>query len=73
MVLLALHPSSNYLYTKTKSTILRPLKGEVGYDLAFIIKLSCFLDGSFKSTAFSIPSWLTMLLPFDVDLLYTPI
>ena len=34
MVLQALCPSSNCLYTKSNSTILRPLKGEVGYELS---------------------------------------
>ena len=33
-VLQALHPSSNPSYTKSKSTILRPLKGELGYELS---------------------------------------
>ena len=33
MVLQVLHPSSNCLYTKSNSTILRPLKGEIGYEL----------------------------------------
>ena len=33
MVLQALCPSSNCLYTKSKSTMLWPLKGEVGYKL----------------------------------------
>ena len=55
MVLQALCPSSNYLYTKPKSTMLWPLKGEVEMDtnyshqngqtptqapLAFIIELT---------------------------------
>ena len=39
VVLQALHPSSKCLYTKSKSTTLRPLKGEVGYEL-FTSKLS---------------------------------
>ena len=34
MVLQALYPSSNCLYTKSKSTMLRPLKGELGYELS---------------------------------------
>ena len=47
-VLQALHPSSNRLYTKSKSMILRPLKGESGYELS-TSKLSTFFDGYFKS------------------------
>ena len=35
VVLQALCPSSNCLYTKSKSTMLRPLKGELGYELTF--------------------------------------
>ena len=34
MVLQDLCPSSNCLYTKSKSTILRPLNGELGYELS---------------------------------------
>ena len=34
VVLQALCPSSNCLYTKSKSTMLGPLKGEVGYELS---------------------------------------
>ena len=34
VVLQALRPSSNCLYTKSKSTILRSLKGKVGYELS---------------------------------------
>ena len=34
MVLHGLCPSSNCLHTKSKSTMLRPLKGEVGYELS---------------------------------------
>ena len=33
VVLQALFPSSNCFYTKSKSTMLRPLKGELGYEL----------------------------------------
>ena len=32
VVLQALHPSRNYLYTKSKSTMLWPMKGEAGYE-----------------------------------------
>ena len=32
VVLQGLYPSSNCLYTKSKSTMLRPLKGEIGYE-----------------------------------------
>ena len=39
----------------------------------FIIKLTQFLDGPFKSTVFSIPPWFTMLLRFDVPLSHIPI
>ena len=34
VVLQGLCPSSNCLYTKSKSTKLKPLKGEAGYELA---------------------------------------
>ena len=34
MVLQALCPSSNCLYTKSKATMLRPLKGKPGYELS---------------------------------------
>ena len=86
VVLQALYPSSNCLYTKSKSTILRPLKGEVRYELS-TSKLSnsdssssdFFLSNCLLSLMvilnrpFSpISQWLTTLLPFDVRLLYTP-
>ena len=50
MVLQALHPSSNYLHTKSKSTILRPTLNQA--PLAFYCQIVFFLDGSFKSTVF---------------------
>ena len=34
VVLQALGPSRNNLYMKSKSTMLRPLKGELGYELS---------------------------------------
>ena len=66
MVLQALCPSNNCLYTKSKFTMFRPLKGELGYKLSrskwinsdssssgfFIVEFTKFLDGSFKSTFF---------------------
>ena len=68
-----------------KSTMLRPLKGEVGYKLAASkwsktpaqgpLAFSCQIDLMFflKFIVFCIPPWPTMLLHVDVHRSYTPI
>ena len=86
VVLQALCSSSNRLYTKSKSTMLRPLKSEVGYELSTSkwsdsdSSSSGFVSSNWLNSlvvllnrAFSISSWLTMLLRFDFHLFYTPI
>ena len=55
VVLQALHPSSN---TKSKSTILRPLKGEVGYELS----TSKLANSDSSSSDFSLSNYLLSLM-----------
>ena len=82
----ALCASSNCLCTKSKSMMLRPLEGEVGYELSRLKwsnsgpYCSGFLSSDWLNLLmvlfnrpFPISPWLTMLLGFDVHLLYAPI
>ena len=69
MVLPGLCPSSNCLYTKSKFTMLRPLKGEVGYELAASknsdLSSSGFLQQQFKNVVHVICELInTVVMPF---------
>ena len=58
VVLQALCSSSNCLYTKSKSTMLRPLKGEFGYELS----RSKWSNSDSSSSGFSLLNWLNSLI-----------
>ena len=54
----ALCPSSNCLYTKSKSRMLRPLKVELRYELS----RSKWLNSDSSSSGFLLPNWLNSLM-----------
>ena len=58
VVLQALCPSSNCLYTKSKSTVLLPLKGELGYELS----RSKWSNSDLSSSGFLLSDWLNFLM-----------
>ena len=78
------HQAIVYTGNLLKSTMLRPLKGEVGYKLAASkwsktparapLDFNCQIDLMFflKLIVFCISPWLTMLLHVDVHRSYTP-
>ena len=68
VVLKTLHPSSNCLYTKSKSTILRPLKDEDEYKLS-TSKLS---NSDLSSAGFSLLKCLSLSLMVLLNRLFFP-